>query len=258
MNLTAIYNTWSDWELLECSIKNIRPLVDSIIIIASKNSNSGEEDKTRDFNVDWGINGCSNFLLEADPNLSLRDNETRKRNFGIDLARNSSHFLICDSDEFYEASEFLKEKGRFKNPDLNGLVCGLKCYFKSPKLSVHEGTLVPFIHKMTNSIKCDFNRNYPFAWDNKNIKIDPTRSFNITSGVEWSTITMHHMSWIRKDIKKKIRNSTARQNIENSTIVRDYVNAKPGYYCEYYRATLEECENLFNIPDIIDENLTSI
>ena len=110
----------------------------------------------------------------------------------------------------------------------------------------YDVTLVPFIHKITPDLKFEWNTRYPYAFEGprREIRIDPTRQLNITSGVEWSEITMHHMSWIRSDVFKKIRNSTARQNIEKSTIVRDYVNSKAGYYCEFYKAKIESCENL--------------
>lgn len=78
---------------------------------------------------------------------------------------------------------------------------------------------------------------------------------NITHGVEWSEIVMHHYSWIRPDVKKKVRNSTARQNIEKSTILTDYCQAKPEYYCQFYATKLEACENLFKIPEILDHGL---
>jgi hypothetical protein len=118
--------------------------------------------------------------------------------------------------------------------------------------------LVPFIHKITDGLKFEWNTKYPFAFEGpkREIRIDPTRQLNIISGVEMSEITMHHMSWIRSDIKKKIRNSSARQNIEKSTIVRDYRNAKEGYYCEFYRTKLEACENLFNLPELRDESIS--
>jgi len=63
------------------------------------------------------------------------------------------------------------------------------------------------------------------------------------------------MSWVRKDVKKKIRNSTARQNIERSSIVRDYTNAKEGYFCEFYGKTLERSPNVFGLPEIHDTSL---
>ena len=66
-------------------------------------------------------------------------------------------------------------------------------YFKSPKLTLgFDHTLVPFIHKLTPTIRHEFNKHYPYAWDNGNIHIDPSRSLNINSGVQMSDVIMHH------------------------------------------------------------------
>ncbi len=160
---------------------------------------------------------------------------------------------MLDSDEVYDPKEFRLEKARIENGDFQGTVCRLKTYFKSPTLTIgYDTTLVPFIHKITPELKFEWNRAYPYAWEGNNIRIDPTRQLNITSGVEMSEIVMFHYSWIRSDIKKKIRNSTARQNIERSTILEDYKNAEEGYFCKFYGKILIKEQNIFNIPEIID------
>ena len=38
----AIYNIWNDWDWLDISVKNMTPLVDGFIIVASEKSNWGE------------------------------------------------------------------------------------------------------------------------------------------------------------------------------------------------------------------------
>ncbi len=248
MKLCAIYNVWDDYDWLYLSTERMRPLVDGIIIIASEYSNYGEWSPI----PFWGRDIVFEYTVPK--GNDARTNETQKRNMGLSQAKRLgyTHFLIMDADEVYEPESFLNEKERFRNPNLLGLVCGLKCFFKLPTLTVPDRTLVPFIHKLTPTIECEFNRKYPFAWIDGQIRIDPTRSLNINSGVEWSEIVMFHYSWCRSDVRKKIRNSTARQNIEQSTIVEDYINAKPGYFCEFYKAKLEVCENVFNLPEIID------
>lgn len=260
MRLAAVYNVWGDQELLAHSIKHIRPLVDGIIVVYSTISNFGEVDPNFDFleNVE--------YIVYHPQQISPRENETSKRNAGLSHARKLgyTHFLMMDADEFYEPTKFIEVKDNFMD-DLNGLVCRVKCYFKSTTLTIgYDTTLVPFIHKITPDLKFEFNKNYPFAWTDtdsvpftpkKRIRIDPTRSMNITSGVEWSDIVMHHMSWVRSDIMKKIRNSTARQNLEQSTIVQDYLHASPGYFCQFYGKILEECPNVFRIPEITDTNV---
>lgn len=247
MKLCAIYNVWDDWDLLYHSTENIRPLVDGIIIIASETSNYGE----KSIIPYWGRDKV--FIREPQFTHPM-NSETDKRNYGLQIARSEgyTHFLTIDADEFYDPIEFLKAKERFHvERNLDGLVCRLQCYFKKPTLTIGiESTLVPFIHKLTPTIKHEFNRNYPFAWEGRDIRIDPTRSLNINSGVEFTTdITMHHMSWIRKDYEKKIRNSTARANIEKSTIRQDLMLAKDGYFCKFYGKVLYTVPNRFNLPE---------
>lgn len=258
MRLCLIYNVWHDWDLLEESIKNMWLLVDGIIIVASEKSNYGEYSAIppiwkddvlvyQRFSEDVQL-----FVHEPKFNIPMHS-ETDKRNYGIDLARKAgyTHFLTIDADEFYEAEPFLKQKDRFKNePKLKGLVCLCQTYFKSPKLTIGlDTTLVPFIHELQPGLKHEFNRNYPFAWDRNQIRIDPTRSMSITSGVEMCDVVLHHMSYVRKDLEIKIRNSSARANLERSTIREDYKNAAPGVYCEFYKAVIQPCDNIFNLPE---------
>lgn len=257
MKLAAVYCVWDDYKLLVYSMDKIGKLVDGIIIITSEYSNFGERSKIPTFQT--GLKIDSVIIVDPDLNLPPVVNERDKRNFGLQKARELgyTHFLMMDADEFYEPTEFLKEKERFNDDSLQGLVCRVKCYFKRPTLTIgYDVTLVPFIHKITPELRYTWNKAYPYAFEGpkQEIRIDPTRQMNIVSGVELSDITMHHYSWIRSDIRKKIRNSTARQNIERSTIVSDYRDAKEGYYCEFYKTKLEACENLFNIPDIIDDS----
>src|SRR5690606_24751768 len=117
-----------------------------------------------------------------------------------------------DVDEFYLRDEFLREKERIYANDLNGTVCSLACYLKHPTLWVHDHTLVPFIQKVVPGLSFGSFKSYPFAYDLKgDAHIDPTRRTNQTQKIEWSDITMHHYSWIRKDIDAKIQNSSAKK-----------------------------------------------
>lgn len=247
MKLCAIFICWHDWDLLDYAYNNMRPLVDGIIVIGSNVSNFGETSAIPEkWRQKMGV-----FCREPQFR-DARNSETDKRNFGLSIARQQgyNYFIICDSDEFYEPEPFLKEKERFLNPNLKGLVCNCQTYFKSPQLTIGlDTTLVPFIHELTPTIKHEFNKRYPFAWDKTGIRIDPTRSLNITSGVERSNLIMHHYSWVRKDYQVKIRNSTARNNLQRSTILNDLTEAKPGYYCQFYERSLIKCDNLFNLPE---------
>ena len=234
MRLVAIYNVWSDFDWLEISIKKLDGLVDGVIIVASELSNWGEAstipEKWRD----------KVHIREPFFNHPLNC-ETDKRNFGLDIAKREgyTHFISMDADEVYESEPFLKAKERFNDPELQGIVCASQVYFKSPSLTIGlDVTLVPHIHKIQPGIKHEFNRRYPFAWIDGKIRIDPSRSLNINSGVKWDDIILHHFSWTRKDYKKKIRNSTAKNNIQTSTVLTDLGLAKEGYFCNFYRKSL--------------------
>lgn len=258
MKLCAIYNVWDDWDLLLHSIENIFQSVDGIIIVYSRRSNYGE------------LSDPGNIYLPGNCELFQREpihahalhSETDKRNYGLQIAieKGYTHFITMDADEFYDPAEFNSAKNYLKyNPHLNGLVVESQVYFKSPTLTIGKDiTLVPHIHKLTPTIRHEFNKYYPFAWSGKQIRIDPSRSLNINSGVEMFDCIMHHASWVRKDFKKKIRNSTARANLERSTIVQDLMHAKEGHFCQFYQKPLVRVPNRFGIPEygeLVDNDL---
>lgn len=264
VRLCAIYNVWSDaLDLLEYSIENISHAVDGVIVIWSEMSNYGTYDGTIKLFADHYPNPKAKFYqCEPIKNAEPFNNERHKRNFGLDKARQLgyTHFIMMDSDEFYFADDVKNELKRFSNPSLTGLVCRTKVYFKSPTLTIgFDSTLVPFIHKITPGLIFEWNRDYPYAWtkmngkpftEKKQIRIDPTRQLNIYSGVEWSEIVMHHYSWVRKDPMVKIKNSSAKVNIENSTIYQDFLTAKEGQYCQFYNTELARCPNFFGLPEV--------
>lgn len=246
MKLALVYHVWDDYELLQRSVELLGPLADQTIIVYSQYSNYGEYSAAPEWVKKIGI------PFEPDQRLPAQKNERAKRNFGLNLARSAgaTHFLNLDADEFYEPSEFLKEKERILKHDIAGAVCRTKVYFKRPDLTIgYDTTLVPFIHKISPSLCFTWNPRYPYAFEGvkREIRIDPTRQMNPTFGIEWSEITMHHMSQVRPDIEKKIRNSTARFNIEGSSLVTDFELAKPGYFCEFYGRHLEPCSDLFGL-----------
>jgi hypothetical protein len=263
MKLALIVNCWGDWSMLRQTLPHLRPLVDGVIVIGSYYSNYGEY-----FPIPEDFHNEELFVREPKFHIPLHS-ETDKRNYGLEVAvsKGYTHFLSADADEVYKADEFLKAKERFHvEHNLQGLVCPCEVFFSSPTLTLgRDVTLVPFIHKLTQSIRHEFNRKYPNAWINNQIRIDPSRSLNISSGVEYTEeVTMFHYSWVRDDYERKIRNSTARNNIQKSTILKDLLHAEDGYYVEFYRKRLTRCPNLFGIHEfskesngVIRENLQS-
>lgn len=251
MKLCAIFVTWNDWDLLAVSTSNIRPVVDGIIIVASRHSNFG----AIDYEFDRQVNEryfADAAIFEPRPSLRPHENEAAKRNHGLELARRQeyTHFIMMDSDEFYDREEFRLCKKWVEESDLNGIVHPLRVLFGKPTLWCNDHTLVPGIQRITPNVRLGDFKAYPFAYDPLgNAHIDPTRRPSFTDGIHMSIVPMWHASWVRKDFSIKIENSSARNNIKRSTIYDDLRNTKPGYYCKFYRDELKEVPNQFNIPE---------
>lgn len=249
MKLAAIYIVWFDGiEILPFSVAAIEDLVDEVIIIYSETSNYGHK-------VDYSgqIAGLGTLInWEPNPNRPPALNELNKRNFGLEAARalGHTHFVMMDCDECYDNQDFIYGKSVMSMDNSpKGLVCRLKVYIKEPTLMCNDHTLVPFIHRLTPGLQFEQgNKTYPFAYDEAgNAHIDPTRRLNVKQGVMMSGATMHHFSHVRRDINLKMQNSTARNSLLKSSLLEDYNNAAPGYYSKFYRDTLEEVPNRFNI-----------
>jgi hypothetical protein len=121
-------------------------------------------------------------------------------------------------------------------------VCKLYTYFKSPTLrfDTPDGYFVPFIHELKPDTFAG-DRQYPFY-------VDPTRRINETDVIELP-VFMHHFSWIRKDINRKVRNSSAKRNIERSTLLADCLSddTKAGSFVKDYGKSLIEVTDRFQI-----------
>lgn len=248
MRIAAIFNIWADClDLLPYAIENIRPVVDEIIVVYSWRSNRGNVMKYE------LPKDC--ILVQCEPSgVAPHINETAKRNAGLEEAKKIgfTHFIMMDSDELYEQPEFLREKFIIAAGNYSGSVCRVKTYFKSPTLTIgFDTTLVPFIHKITPKLRYHLKfANYPYAYSNGAARIDCTRRLNITSGVRMADITMHHFSYVRKDMSLKLANSSATFKGARSEVVYDDLkNAKPGYFLKGYQKELVSCENIFNLPE---------
>lgn len=237
----AILNLWDCQELLPYALRQWEVLGIEPIIVYSNISNHKAVLNNTQFLKAFGVR-----TIQCEPlhGLIAMDNERRKRSIGLEYTKREgfTHFITADADEFYEPFKV--------DWDLAGTVVACQTYFKSPMLTIGlDTTLVPFVHKVTPEINYAFNRRYPFAWDSKGIRIDPTRSFNINDGVKLDTsIVLHHYSYLRKDITQKIDNSSARANMNKAQIIEDMAKAKPGYFCRTYAKTLYEAPNLFSLP----------
>lgn len=253
MKLAAIYNAWDGIELLKGSIDCIKDHVDVVIIVYQKTSNFGEAYNPLP-EINRMING-SIWNQVGTPFITLKEfvpekiggmfNEKEKRNIGLRVAREfgCTHFLHLDCDEYYK--NFAEAKKMYIDSGKKGSVCKLYTYFKHPtyRFANADNYFVPFIHKLTPETVAG-GQSYPFY-------VDPTRKINETDVTELP-IFMHHFSYIRRNIDRKVRNSSAKKNIEQSSVMEDYysevLKTRPeGFFIKFFEQSLIVVENYFNI-----------
>lgn len=238
--LAAIYNTFDGVELLNGSINCIKDHVELIIIVYQDVSNWGEY---YDPLPDFSRHGIGNYILvKYNPvGKDGRSNEIAKRNLGLEIAKenNCTHFLHMDCDEYYE--NFEEAKRLYFSSGAGGSVCKLYTYFKTPEFRFKEpdNYFVPFIHRLRKKTVSGYSQ-YKFH-------VDPTRKINELNVVELP-VFMHHYSWVRKDIERKCRNSTARNRILKGNML-DYYNRdlEPGLFIQDYGQSIVKVKNQFGI-----------
>jgi len=206
--LAAIYNIWDGVELLKGSIDCIKNHVDLIIIVYQNTSNFGEPfAPLSDIDTsDVEAYHCPVIYEKYTPiAMGGTFNEQNKRNIGITIARKNgcSHFFHIDVDEYYE--DFGKSFEEYMELGSSGSVCPIYTYFKKPtwRLETLDNYYVPFIHHLKDHTASGYGFNYKYY-------VDPTRVIN-EADVSILSTPMHHYSWVRNDIKRKARNSSAGQ-----------------------------------------------
>lgn len=212
MRLAAIYNLWDGLEWLDRSMRSVEGSVDQFILVWQSESNFGEHyDNEKEIKRLARRYEAIEIFYEPVLELQGTRNEIRKRSTGLKEARDldCTHFLFMDSDELYDPYQFAGAKEHIILNDYDGSVCRLYTYYKKEtwKLKPLEDYYVPFIHKIKPKMEIGQVR-YPY-------KADPTRK---VGGVEKmrefkrEELMMHHYSWVRDDIGRKLRNSSARVN----------------------------------------------
>ena len=232
--VVAIYNVFDGEELLEGSIKSVRPWVDLVIAVCQEYSNFGEY-------YDGGLKECERLYdLRAIDHIhyynpkhgqSALACETEKRNLGIKIAKSkgASHLIHLDCDEYW-----------IEKPGID-TAHEMITYFKTPELiyEPRESYYVPGIISIRKDTKVGaFNCGF---------YCDPTRTPNhlLSKG----SAVMHHFSYVRKNIDRKINNSTARSNIlaKKDQLLTDLENARDGYKMTFNEKSLKLVDNLFGI-----------
>ena len=237
------YCVFDGEELLESSIRSIRDSVDYINIVYSSTSYSYNHINQNIEQVVSSLKekGLVDEIIEYKPNkkYNLQKNEITKRNIGLKYAKKAgvNYFMTMDTDEFYIKEELDKAQEFIIENNITHSFCpiinyGLTPFQRSKEIAQYS---VPFFFKVTK-------RNFLKNEKKKRICIsDPTRNssyFLFARYFYLNNIAMHHMSYIRKDLIKKLESSTANYKEETIRNILKNLNDNNNFF---------ETENIFNI-----------
>ena len=233
MKLGVSYNVFDAEELLEPSILAIRNSVDYINIVYQTTSNAGEACSSGLLPVLKRLSDLRlvDEVVEFHPKLRKKPhkNEVMKRNVGLKLAKMNkcTHFMSLDSDEFYDEKQLILAKKIIEEKNIDRTAVKLTNYFKEPCYQmVYKGGndyFVSFIFKIS-FFRCFSSRaNFPVLVD-KTRRVSGKRFLLFDRDV----IEMHHMTLVRKDIRSKLKNSSA-----TATYYKNGINEYVDYFNEW-------------------------
>ena len=214
MKLGASYNLFDGEELLESSILSIRDNVDYISVVFQTQSNCGKPcnagltDILSQLQQKGLIDHIEHYTPSLDKNLHF--NETKKRNIGLELSRENgcTHHLSLDTDELYDPEQFYLAKEIIQENDFDSSVCRLVTYYKNNHtiLDPMEDYFVSFIYKIRPDV---IYRPMSFP-----VLVDPTRRMDAGKMIEFEVdeLVMHHFSYVRRNLRMKLENSSAKTN----------------------------------------------
>ncbi len=224
MKLGIAYNVFDGVSNLKYSIKNIRPVCDYIVAVYQTVSNHGNEIDQDVLKVLQSLRIHSIILYTPDLTKSPHWNECRKRNIGMEAVRSAGcdYFMTMDCDELYNLTEFKRAMHMVEIGGYDASACQMQTYYGNSKMVYKkaETYYVPLIYKLTTDPSRYF-REY-VKWD---VLADPTRKLPSSQMLIFTRdqIQMHHLSYVRDDIRCKLINSSALPNYRDR--VEDIVNA---------------------------------
>jgi hypothetical protein len=245
MKLGIIFNVWDGWEWLNITTQSFRAINYRelfLCVVAQEVSNWGEADA----NVLPGVYQFRNeYLIDevltyTPPKVAKNwadayEMERTKREMGMKRAiqEGCTHILHMDCDEYFNPDDILEEWEYMKVSNQPGLARyhRILTYFKSPDLRFEKPdvTIMPGIVPLSFATRIGKGQG---IWAQKRMAVDPTRQISCMH-VAQSPFFMHHFSYIRTDIERKFRNSTARGNIYKPEYLQEYERASEGSTISY-------------------------
>ena len=217
-------------------ISAIRESVDYVSVGLQRKSYHGDPISNIDLNEIFRLRDEDRLVdniveIELDMNKEPRVQETDKRNILIQDAEDHgcSHCLVIDSDEYYTKKAFDYGLQQIDEYDYEMTYCQYVNYYHDYchylKYPFSDGMYVPWVSKTRWRHSYDCN-DFPKP-------SDPTRRFVRSEIVtdengkqtkkmlaeyhifEWNEVKMHHLSWLRADIRKKLENWSSKKVFKN-------------------------------------------
>lgn len=226
-------NFFDGGEHLEPILKLIRNYIDVVIVMYQKNSYFGNPILDEDYNEMNRLknNGWIDEIIEfsGDIKKDARHQETDKRNIGNNILRDKykcSHILNIDSDEYYLPNDFKNTIDYINDNKFQYTYCRYINYYHDfgHYIVYPFKNYVPFI--CNSNIVFTYNAVNPCATDPSR-RIGNNPFYISTEILSEKIILMHHASWIRKNLRNKLNNWSAKKYIPNFDIdsyVTDYDN----------------------------------
>ncbi len=256
--LGAAYNLFDGEELLEASIRSLRPVVTYVVVVYQRRSNFGEAcsptllpllrrllaerlvDRLVEYeNSDTGFSHTDKVNMVS-PRATGSDlggarahdiadpffNELRKREIGRQhcMRAGCTHFMSIDTDEFYLRDALRAAWQRMIAGKYDVVACRMRFFFKFPRcelVPMDEENHVTAIFRVDSLMPMRLGHPYPML-------LDPTRRiFGCTRLLilQRSELEMYHYSFVRRNILSKVVNVTNRGNYEND--LRDFLSKWP-------------------------------
>lgn len=237
-------------EFLNPIINELKDMLHHVVIGYQNISYHGDKISDKDLKEIINVKkiGLADEILEIklDTNQEARQQETAKRNKLLDHleAAGCTHALIIDSDEFYNADAFRNAISIIEKHDAECTYCEYINYYHDLQhyevYPFEQGMYVPFITKIK----------YRFVWESKAITLpsDPTRRYNTAAQViPWETIKMHHLSWVRDNIRDKLNAWSSKKCFPNYD---ELINEACKSYDNFDQSKDEQyVKVLFNTPN---------
>jgi hypothetical protein len=246
--LIALYSVFDGEELLEGSVRQIRPFVDFVLCSVQTVSYTGQRyeggaEKAYELKRMGLVDQVAMFT--PSPTEQTQINELRKRFGAIQLGHKAgfSHFIHMDCDEYYLPEEFERARQYVEEGGFDGSLVYSKTYFKRPDWEMDDvdRAFFTFIHKYREDLAC-CGSNFPYV-------CDPTRTVDAKNikVLDREMITLHHYSWVRNDVMRKLRNSSTGGVMEEAGVLGDYERATVGSSVKLLGRRIVQGKNLFNI-----------